>query len=112
MAMSTTKQAGPQRFSRGTKALAALTATLGAIVGVSVATAPSSAVGTEPQSVTAFEVTEIATWAEQRGLSGLSPASVAGRVQNQPTVFDLSGVADWAQVNGLSGLSPASVTPN
>jgi len=61
------------------------------------------------------ERAEIAEWANEHQLSGLSPASLsaAGGDESSPSqvAAELAAIADWANEQGLSGLSPASLQP-
>ena len=61
------------------------------------------------------ERAEIADWANEHRLSGLSPASLGpvGGDESSPSQLaaELAAIAEWAKAQGLSGLSPASLRP-
>ncbi len=61
------------------------------------------------------ERAEIADWANEHQLSGLSPASLSpvGGDESSPSrlAAELAAIAEWAKEQGLSGLSPASLRP-
>jgi len=60
------------------------------------------------------ERAEIAEWANEHQLSGLSPASLSaagGESSPSHLAAELAAIADWANEQGLSGLSPASLQP-
>jgi hypothetical protein len=61
------------------------------------------------------ERAEIADWANEQQLTGLSPASLDARGRNETPTSRLAGelaaIADWANEQQLAGLSPASLQP-
>ena len=83
---------------------------------------PADAAG-PPPTTDADVLAEIARYARENGLSGLSPASLAPvgatvthdeRAADPPPTTDadfLAEMARYARENGLSGLSPASLAP-
>lgn len=60
-----------------------------------------------PASSPYDELPEIAEWASQAGLTGLSPASL-----HEIPAVDLGDLAKWADEHGYTGLSPASLIPD
>ena len=98
---------------RHTRRITRLLVVAGAGVTLGLATTYAVAAGSGSDHVRApSEQTEIAAWATERHLSGLSPASLApANGSAAHPAAHMKALADYARQHRLTGLSPASLAP-
>jgi hypothetical protein len=99
----------------GTKHRRKLGLVSGMVIAVSIgaatiAVADSTGPRGTPRTAHPTHQSELASWADANGLTGMSPAGLAS-APDRLTYVDQSVVTSWAEAKGLTGMSPASLAP-
>ncbi len=90
----------------------------GVVTGMAATIAVAANDSAEAPSIRELQVerSEIADWAIEQQLVGLSPASLSAPRRDEASTSrlatELAAIADWANEQQLVGLSPASLRPS